>query len=79
MGLLKYRPDSIFLVAICLIINIFVFFKILHFYNTPTNIAEDELIDIFNGALDGINVVRLKLFPKRGNYMKLHVCIVSLF
>ncbi|KAK7580321.1 hypothetical protein V9T40_000950 [Parthenolecanium corni] len=40
--------------------------RILHFYNTPTNIAEDELIDIFNGALDGINVVRLKLFPKRG-------------
>ncbi|XP_065202370.1 heterogeneous nuclear ribonucleoprotein L isoform X4 [Planococcus citri] len=40
--------------------------RILHFYNTPTNISEEELVDVFNSALEGIRVVRLKLFPKRG-------------
>lgn len=40
--------------------------RILHFYNSPTNISEEELINVFNSALNGISVVRLKLFPKRG-------------
>lgn len=46
----------------------FIGFQILHFYNTPTTITEEELMDVFNGALDGISVVRLKLFPKRGKF-----------